>query len=717
MDEKYKDLMAGLVILGIYTITRIVPLPIVVVSQFLTFFSILYPSYLVGKRLFAKDRWPSYTAMGLVLFAALNAILQTVCFYLGFRLDDASDIWIMSGTMALCNLIALVVPDSDAEREIPAPLKAKEVILAVTLFASSVVAVGFVLYSAWRAGTMDSIRTPWPLLPPGTLAALACAWAAVVVSGYLLKRRALAAWQAGLAVLGTTAIAPLIYRLGYGFDGFLHIASEKIILATGTLTPKPYYYIGQYVFTTRFAKLLALPIEDVDRWLVPLAAAALLPLALQLGRRKTDSALWPAALLLLPLAPFIATTPQAFAYLLGLSALFLLRGRFDGFSHPLSALILATWSITVHPLAGVPFLVVCLAVMSWPEPESRFGWPRRLFAVIFSLATVCAVPLMFYILSAGGKADIRWDFSGLWTIGPWLDLGRNLLPWIGNHFAVWPSWSSLVVHALPAILLAAACGSILVTRGAERGATGLLLATAILLYVSSTVLKTTGDFAFLISYERGNYAERLGVIADLILLVAALPALATMLDRLRRGPPLLGVAALGLLLAAAAGLSYDALPRNDALVMGHGWSVGQSDIDAVRLIDRDAGRQAYTVLANQSVSAAAVLQLGFKRYQDDIFFYPIPTGGALYDIFLRMTYKEPTRDTAAEAGKLGHTQLVYVVLNDYWWNAEYTAEALSSIADAEWTVGKEDQGLGRSLKVYKFDLSKPSKRDTQTSGS
>jgi hypothetical protein len=717
MGEKYKDLLAGLVILGIYTLTRIIPLPVIIIAQFLTFFAILFPAYLVGKRLFPKTHWLAYTAMGLTLFAALNALIQSGWYYAGGLLNDASDIWIMSGTMALCNLIALLAPEHREEREAPPPFSAKDWGVAILLTGASLVSVGFVLYSAWRSGTLDSIRTPWPLMPQGTLAALAIVWASAIISGLALKSRALAAWQTGFALLGTTAIAPLIYRVGFGFDGFLHVASEKIMLATGTLSPKPLYYIGQYVFTTRFAKLLEVPVEDVDRWLVPLSAAILLPLAVYLGHRKSDSASWPTALFLLPLAPFVATTPQAFAYLLGLSALLMLRGRFEGFAHPLASLILAAWSSAVHPLAGIPFFAVCLALAAWPNSGSSWPWPRRLVSALFSLLAVVAVPLMFFVLGFAGKADIRWDTSGLWSGTTWSEIGRTFLPWIGNHFVVWPSWASLVSHSLPAILLVAAVIAIIQTRGAERAASAILALVSVALFASSVILKRTGDFAFLIDYERGNYAERLGLIATFILLAAALPAASKIFGRLKRGPPLTGAVALGFAIAIAAALSYDALPRHDALVTGRGWSVGQADIEAVRLIDRDAGPQEYTVLANQSVSAAAVMQLGFKRYSGDVFFYPIPTGGELYDVFLRMTYKEPTRDTASDAGKLGSTQLVYVVLNDYWWNAEYTGESLSGIADAEWAVGDAEKGLGRSLKVYRFDLSKPSKRETQASGS
>lgn len=717
MGEKSKDLLAGLVILGIYTLTRIIPLPVIIIAQFLTFFAILFPSYLIGKRLFPKTHWLAYTAMGLTLFAALNALIQTGWYYAGGLLNDASDMWIMSGTMALCNLIALLVSEHREDRELPPQLTAKDWGMAILLFGASLAALGFVAYSAWRSGTLDSIRTPWPLLPPGTLAALAVIWASAIISGLALKRRAITAWQAGIAMLGTTAIAPLVYRVGFGFDGFLHIASEKIMLASGTLSPKPFYYIGQYVFTTRFAKLLEVPVENVDRWLVPLAAAILLPLAIYLGHRKSDSAAWPLALFLLPLAPFVATTPQAFAYLLGLSALLMLRGRFDGFAHPLASLILAAWSAAIHPLAGIPFLAICLALAAWPNDGSNWLWPRRLASALFAFSGICAVPLMFFVLGLAGKADIHWDTSGLWSSATWSEIGNTFLPWIGNHYTVWPSWASLVAQSLPAILLLAAVMAIILTRGAERAASAILALASVALFASSVILKRTGEFAFLIDYERGNYAERLSLIATFMLLVAALPAIAKMFSRIKRGPPLTGAVAVGFMLAVAAALSYDALPRHDALVTGRGWTVGQADIEAVRLIDRDAGKQDYTVLANQSVSAAAVMQLGFKRYHEDIFFYPIPTGGELYDVFLRMTYKEPTRDTAADAGRLGQTQLVYVVLNDYWWNAEYTGEALSGIADAEWPVGESDKGLGRSLKVYKFDLSKPSKRETQASGS
>jgi hypothetical protein len=134
-------------------------------------------------------------------------------------------------------------------------------------------------------------------------------------------------------------------------------------------------------------------------------------------------------------------------------------------------------------------------------------------------------------------------------------------------------------------------------------------------------------------------------------------------------------------------------------VASHGWSASASDLEAVRWIDRDAENKPYTVLANQSVSAVAVRELGFKRYaENNVFFYPIPTGGSLYQVFLKMVGTDTSTDTVREAGKLGESKLVYVVLNDYWWDAQKVGDRLAALAQQKMDF---DDGKGR---VYKFIL-------------
>jgi hypothetical protein len=457
------------------------------------------------------------------------------------------------------------------------------------------------------------------------------------------------------------------------------------------------------VFTTWLSRLTDLPIADVDRWLVPIAAAILLPICTLIAigpeRKRTAGFL---ALAFLPLAGFVSTTPQGFAYVLGIAALLLCTGLEEQTVDPLAPLLLGAWAAASHPLAGIPILCVvaaCIAVRS-----NRLAW--KIVAGICVVCAGAAVPLLFWILSRMNGLAIAWDPGILLHAETWIGPLAGLVPWIGNRFSLWPGWTSLVAQALPATLLAATTAGYIATR---RRTTLVFIASAIVLWLSGIVLKTAGEFAFLIDYERGNYADRLGVLAVFCLVAAMVPVLAWFWDRARIAPRFILFACVGFLVAIAAGLAYDALPRHDALIIGRGWSVSRSDIDAVKLIDRDADGRDYAVLANQSVSAAAVSILGFKRYAGDVFFYPIPTGGPLYETYLRMTYGEPSRDTAKDAAALAKTDLIYVVVNDYWWRSQSVSEAIRDIADADWNVGN-----GKDL-IYRFDLSTDSKSATTSS--
>ena len=699
MSEKYKEVIASLILIGALIVSHFFRFDLTILIRFLALFSVLFHAYILGKRLFPRSGLVARTSFASILFVALLSIGLTIAFYANLSLSNETIFWMMVVTMGLCDAIALMVR-IPSEQEPPTDTVAwtprRATITAAFLILSLALAT-FVLWGAFHAATVNSIRTPWPLLSHGTLVALAVLWIVIPLSTWLVQSRLVTAVQFGLAIFSTTAIAPLVYRLGFGFDGFLHIAGEKILLATGTLNPKPFYYIGQYVFTTLLARISDIPIEQFDRWLVPVSAALLLPFAAYLSRRVVSS---PIGFVLLPLAPFIATTPQSFAYVLGISALLLALETSDAV-HPLAPLILAGWSVATHPLAGIPFLFVTLAVLvqaRWIQTG------RRALVWLCAVLAATSVPFLFYVLGRSGTTDIIWNIQSLLTLTSWKGILVSLTPWLQNAFVVWPAWASLIARALPAMGILGAVGTIVI--GTRRRIGSILLASGILLLLAGAVLKTAGDFAFLIDYERGNYAERLVTLAIFALVVGSLPSIHALLERARRQNFFVMLVLLVGVSAIAAAQSYNALPRHDALVTGRGWSVGIADIMAVREIDRDAKQEPYTVLANQSVSAAAVLQFGFKRYNGDIFFYPIPTGGALYETYLRMVYQAPSRDTAVEAGKLGGTRLVYVVLNDYWWKADEIAESLTEIADATWVIGEPEKGPDTSVRVYRFELHK-----------
>jgi hypothetical protein len=141
---------------------------------------------------------------------------------------------------------------------------------------------------------------------------------------------------------------------------------------------------------------------------------------------------------------------------------------------------------------------------------------------------------------------------------------------------------------------------------------------------------------------------------------------------------------------------YTSYPRFDRYYNYHSYAASQADIDAVRWIANDAKSQDYIVLANQQVSAAALSQLGFKKYyHDNIFYYPIPTSSPLYQYYLDMVYQAPNKKTALAALDLVGAQEVYFVLNKYWWafpkilaEAEFNADSWQEFGPGEVYVFK-----------------------------
>lgn len=696
----------------IFGILHFFHVPFPLVTAFFGVLAAVYHSYLLGERLIAGAGRITRALYGSVLLCALIACIQTVWFYASFPLNASSDGWTLIIACIATHVLTLrpQIPFNEDTHTDQTHWTPTRTFLALTLLFLALLCTGYVLYSSALAATTHSIRTPWPLLPTGTFVAIECVWFAAILSMQFIRSRTASVLHAICGIATITAIAPILYRIGFGFDGFLHIAGEQILATTGTLTPHPPYYIGQYAFTTWFARLIDLPgsLAFIDRWLVPVAATLLLPLSLAIGRRSQDSAAF-LTFILLPLSAFVATTPQSFAYVLGISAILLARHIGNTGASARAMLIIASWSIAVHPLAGIPFFLIACAVWSVRSQYKNLIVLRSSFASLCIVLSAIAIPIAFILMSASQGTRIDWNQSRLWDWHPWLDAWNSILPTIGKTYTIWPGWASLCMQALPAILILAIIFRALrqqFLKLPHAKDTVVLVAASLCLFIASIGLKTAGDFAFLIEYERGNFADRLQLMSLFCLWIAAIPAIQDFFEQVKTLPPLGRGIAFWIFCAYATGLGYNALPRHDALTIGHGWSVSATDIEAVRAIDRDAAGRPYTVLANQSVSAAAVTTLGFKRYSDDVFFYPIPTGGPLYTLYLEVAAAKNIQDTILDAATLGQSNSVYVVINDYWWQADQVIETLLTHTKAHWSFGDSTKGIGSVVHVFRFDVKK-----------
>ena len=659
-------------------------------------FFVVFAAGVIGPRLFRPFPRALQWIFGGASMLAVQSVLQTIWYYAGGHWGAFSDVGTLLTTLIFFAGILWwdkqhrqYTEQTDQSLD-DTPLhatssafSARDVSLASVSLVSAGIASAFLLTQAAFHATIQSANAPWALLPVGTFLAFSVLGLATFLA--TSTRHRWLVMVGAMLSLGTLAtLTILLFPLGYGFDGFLHRASEALLLTTGTLHPIPPAYMGQYALITWLARVVHIPFAYADRWLIVVLAGLLPWVAWPLTnhRRRGSFAVF-ALLLTLPLSLLATTTPQAVAFLLGLYGLLWLIPN-ETRAHATHAVVpwfFLTWSLATHPLAGLPFFFVAAAlhIEQWKHVPSKL---KRTIIISSWVGAVIAVPVAFGIRNRLQTGTWSWSWLAH-APGSIVSLFAALAPPV-THLALWPDWASWQHYAQFALLLAAA-GFAVYQDHARRKTWITLLAFSGAALISSWLLQQSGDFSFLISYERQDYATRLITVAQLILVPVAMIGIRSWHEQIAHTHPRTRTAALLFAIAWFSASVYNALPRNDAAEISHGWNVGKSDLETVDFIDQQAHGANYTVLANQTVSAASISRFGFKRYAGDVFYYPIPTGGPLYQDFVQMM-NEPNRDIAREAGVLSKSERVYVVVNQYWDHADRTIETLKQVADRIWNV-------------------------------
>lgn len=562
------------------------------------------------------------------------------------------------------------------------------------------VAAALLLGYFWRLdafATDAALRTPWDAVPGRVLGVVFLAAFALALA--VLSPVSSPLVIAPIAALGLFAVgvAARTYLVGFGFDPFIHQATEQTIMDAGAVTPKPFYYLGQYALVTALARLTGAGVRTLDTWLVPALFTAVLPLYAWLGKRVTKlpwshAAAGALALLLLPLATFISTTPQGVADTLLLATAAATMLALAGALPSWFAALLALAAAATHPLAGLPALALAALAVLVPLAAKR---PRlRRWLPLVPVGLLAAVPAMFFVNAALSGADVTWNaalladpaalWSSLFPAAPPMRLFDPLL-----DFAY--SWNA--VRGL-AVLALAACGYRALRR--QKIDARPLVAVAAACAGSYVLMKGFVSFNFLINYERGSYADRLAVAAVIVLAPLAAAGLASLAATLARRGLGVKLAAAFLLAAVLTSTVYLAYPRRDRHDSSRGWSASGADVRAVRSIEADAGGRTYVVLANQSVGAAAMRELGFAgRYLkapptgEEIYLYPIPTSSPLYDKFLTMNEQRGSRTVADLTMRWLGVDRLYYIVDFYWNNAGQIVPAAKLQADQSWTVDNQ----------------------------
>ncbi|OGL60989.1 hypothetical protein A3H10_03355 [Candidatus Uhrbacteria bacterium RIFCSPLOWO2_12_FULL_46_10] len=597
-------------------------------------------------------------------------------------------------------------PESDPHSTLNGPSAWINYFLIIAVVAILTITVALLFISQ----TNEALRSPWTIVPPAffPLIFLANLLALAFGFGAIIKRSSSNHWIILVLLTAISLIvAVIIYEVGYGFDPFVHQATELLIKKNGIVLPRQWYYLGQYGLVVSLSYIFQNNVIFLDKLLLPVIAAITLPtiLFLSLSKLSNDCKvvfLSSLALLTIPLRWFINTTPQ------GLGNLALLAIIFIGFAWPSDERRNIKWLLwglafvaaTIHPLAGLPAIIFLTLSAILKE---RRAYSRYLTAVL-PVVLGAIIPLLFWIQERKNLNAIP-DIISVFNQGVvpmfsgWIYFEQrfNLILDAVYHFE----------FNLPIIILVlAAIGIILSYRPKQLRVAWPHLLTAAILAIDGLILNNFLSFRYLIDYERTWYGNRLWEMAMFFLLPYAALALIAFFNKLLKASPMVIIfwaLVLATLRTASVYLTY---PRFDGYAYDRGYSPSVHDIKAVRAIENKA-KEPYIVLANQATSAAALRELGFKKYftrrdaesAEQIFFYPIPTGGSLYQYYLKMVYEEPSRKNVEVAMNMVGVKEAYFVLNDYWTDSQKIAVSAKQEADS-WEIID-----GGKIYIFKYQRS------------
>jgi hypothetical protein len=520
--------------------------------------------------------------------------------------------------------------------------------------------------------SQEPLISPWEVVPTLEFIIFAVATGILLILLQSFNTR-LSTIVLTLHYFWSFSIAIIIYSVGYGYDPFIHQAAVTAIEELGRIYPTTYYYLGQYSLVTIFHSIFQGTIAWWDKLLVPVLASILLPLSFAklIIEKNLKTISIGILLLLLPFSFFIITTPQNLAYIF-LIVLIIWSINLRQTKDLILLWLLAIATLVTQPIAGIPAILLVASksnqFISFPILKRSINW-------LIIISYFLAIPLAFYIFS---NSDPLISLQLQW---PSLQSLTSLFILKNPIKEVW--WLNLIYFFEASrgwlYLLLLAFGFYLAHRNKLKNYFAYF-GLPMLALLASSILSTSINFNFLIDYERTDYSGRILLIAAFFGIPYIILALDNFQKKLFQHILFIKVNWILMLSALITTSLYLSYPRFDHFHNSHGYATSAAEIETVHWIENNAHDQPFIVLANQQVSAAALREFGFKKYYNNLFYYPVPTGGALYQTYLKMI-DTPQLSTIDEARKLTGVDTVYVVLNDYWWAADKLGPELAAIAN------------------------------------
>ncbi len=538
-------------------------------------------------------------------------------------------------------------------------------------------------YYLFHKASDGVIRSPWELVSFKFwwlvgISNLALVWT------ILNKKSSKNIFLISIHLLLLSSIAVILYKIGYGYDSFIHGATLKIIENTGTIQPRLYIYMGQYGLSLFLSKLWQLDILKVNTILLPLLFALIWPTSIFYGLRYSFrwsyrmSYLGVLLSLLIGFSYFIMTSPQSLSFLFVLLVVFIapeLRKNEIPFWF---TFVLAMMTITIHPISGIPlfFMAFILSFDYWISQRKI----KKIINIIIYVFSAIALPVFlgFYQWINGITINNIINHPLKWPTPPlslhWVENYDFPFDWLHNigqnlYFIYF-------IVAIIGLYLILANHKIIFFKN-QLILLGILLGNYIL-------TKVFINFNLQIAYQKDDYPNRILFLIAL----CALPIFLTSFyylfhNYIKKQPSITNFLWISTIMSLALMVSiYFSYPVYDRYLNSKSVNVTDADINTVQYIENDAMGESYIVLANQMVGAAAIKEFGFANYYNNNFYYSMPLGNNnIYQEFLAMIEGQASHELAVQAMEKAQVKRLYFVVNNYWHSSKTANEQAQNTAD------------------------------------
>ncbi|MBP9732384.1 MAG: hypothetical protein KBD29_02925 [Candidatus Magasanikbacteria bacterium] len=500
------------------------------------------------------------------------------------------------------------------------------------------------------------------------------------------------------------SIAAIVYKLGFGFDGFIHRATESWILENGFINPKEPFYLGQYSLVVTLSRITGVAVKYIDIFLVPILASLSIPTLLYSILPRAWGITKQTALALSLVVPFLfflsfnLTTPHNLALLLVVLTVITLVGYVYSIIPYSIVLCLALLTLATHPLLGVPILVLIIASNITVRSHNKKIHILMYTGIIMSIALL---PLLMFAtqqwLAGYSIPKLTNPFS---HIQLFLDFFRRPFWYKADatwYFELLYAWQYAIT---PVILIFSGFGYWFLRKSKLAP---ILLSGSIGLVIGAFLLRTLITFPNVSFHEQANYPLRLLIASVVVLIPLAMYGIykitkektqlaASKLNIKPKVLYIIGSIKIGILLMLSLYFSY---PQYNNKVYFPGFNVTAYDQQVVEWIDSENLNTNYVVLSSILTAVTALTEHPFTHYFDTSagpqFYYAIPSGGPLQLAYERMLYEGQKRKTVDEVFELTQAEKVYFVVPWYWKNygaiidgAKKTANSWHVIEDKMW---------------------------------